>query len=149
MSVQASQNPAPGGYREMLRVAYPLVLSMGTFTIMQFCDRIFLAHYSSTSIQAALPAGILSFTLICFFHALAGYSGTFVAQYHGAGTLAFAAFVAVDRGHDSARLLADEDQRSRAGRAARGALDQLAPRRQARRGYTRGSVRVTAKGINR
>ena len=85
MSVQASQNPAPGGYREMLRVAYPLVLSMGTFTIMQFCDRIFLAHYSSTSIQAALPAGILSFTLICFFHALAGYSGTFVAQYHGAG----------------------------------------------------------------
>ncbi len=75
----------PGGYREVLRVAYPLVLSMGTFTVMQFIDRVFLAHYSSVSIQAALPAGILSFTLICFFHALAGYSGTFVAQYHGAG----------------------------------------------------------------
>ena len=77
--------PRPGGYREMLRVAYPLLLSMGTFTIMQFTDRIFLAHYSSVAIQAALPAGILSFTLICFFHALAGYAGTFVAQYHGAG----------------------------------------------------------------
>ena len=75
----------PGGYREMLRVAYPLLLSMGTFTIMQFCDRVFLARFSEISIQAALPAGILSFTLICFFHALAGYAGTFVAQYHGAG----------------------------------------------------------------
>lgn len=75
----------PGGYREMLRVAYPLILSMGTFTLMQFTDRIFLAHFSSVAIQAALPAGILSFTMICFFQALAGYSGTFVAQYHGAG----------------------------------------------------------------
>ncbi len=74
----------PGGYREMVRLAYPLLLSMGTFTIMQFCDRIFLARYSSVSIQAALPAGILVFTLICFFQALAGYAGTFVAQYHGA-----------------------------------------------------------------
>ena len=80
-----SSDIRPGGYREVLRVAYPLVLSMGTFTIMQFCDRIFLARHSSVSIQAALPAGILSFTLICFFHALAGYAGTFVAQYHGAG----------------------------------------------------------------
>lgn len=82
---EARVKPCPGGYREMLRVAYPLVLSMGTFTVMQFIDRIFLARYSSVSIQAALPAGILSFTLICFFHALAGYAGTFVAQYHGAG----------------------------------------------------------------
>ena len=80
-----SSQMRPGGYREMLSVAYPLVLSMGTFTLMQFTDRVFLAHYSSVAIQAALPAGILSFTLICFFHALAGYAGTFVAQYHGAG----------------------------------------------------------------
>lgn len=75
----------PGGYREVLRVAYPLFLSMGTFTLMQFCDRIFLARHSAVSIQAALPAGVLSFTLICFFQALAGYAGTFVAQHHGAG----------------------------------------------------------------
>jgi MATE family multidrug resistance protein len=75
----------PGGYREVLRVAYPLILSMGTFTVMQFCDRIFLARFSSISIQAALPAGVLSWTFVCVFQALAGYAGTFVAQYHGAG----------------------------------------------------------------
>lgn len=75
----------PGGYREVFRVAYPLVISMGSFTLMQFCDRIFLARYSAPAIQAALPAGILSFTLIAGFMALAGYANTFVAQYFGAG----------------------------------------------------------------
>lgn len=75
----------PGGYAEVLRVAWPLIISMGSFTLMQFFDRVFLARYSSVAIQAALPAGILSFTMICFFLALAGYANTFVAQYHGAG----------------------------------------------------------------
>ncbi|HBA84450.1 MAG TPA: MATE family efflux transporter [Verrucomicrobia bacterium] len=76
---------SPGGYRETLRVAYPLIISTGSFTVMQFCDRMFLAWYSSSAIKAALPAGILSFTFICGFMALAGYANTFVAQYHGAG----------------------------------------------------------------
>ncbi len=75
----------PGGYREALQVAWPLIISTGSFTLMQFVDRMFLAWHSSTSIQAALPAGILSFTLACGFMALAGYANTFVAQYHGAG----------------------------------------------------------------
>jgi len=66
-------------------VAYPLVISTGSFTLMQFVDRMFLAWYDAVSIQAALPAGILSFTLICGFMALAGYASTFVAQYFGAG----------------------------------------------------------------
>lgn len=77
--------PQPGGYRETLRVAMPLILSMASFTMMQFADRLFLAWYDEISIQAALPAGILSFTLICLFMSLAGYAGTFVSQYHGAG----------------------------------------------------------------
>ena len=80
----AADLPLPGGYREMWRIAAPLILSMGSFTIMQFCDRIFLARFSSVSIQAALPAGILAHTFICFFQALAAYAGTFTAHYHGA-----------------------------------------------------------------
>ena len=76
---------APGSYREVIRIAWPLVVSMGSFTLMQFVDRMFLAWYSPVSIQAALPAGILSFTFICTFMALCGYANTFVAQYHGAG----------------------------------------------------------------
>lgn len=64
----------------------PLIISMASFTLMQFADRVFLARYSAEAIQAALPAGILAFTLTAFFHALVGYAGTFVAQYHGAGS---------------------------------------------------------------
>ncbi|MDD2600015.1 MAG: MATE family efflux transporter [Kiritimatiellae bacterium] len=79
------KNLTPGGYAEMWRIAGPLIMSMGSYTIMQFCDRVFLSRYSSVSIQAALPAGILAHTLICFFQSLCGYSSTFTAQYYGAG----------------------------------------------------------------
>jgi MATE family multidrug resistance protein len=75
----------PGGYREALRIALPLVISTGSFTVMQFVDRIFLTRYSADAIQAALPAGLLAFTLICLFSGVASFVNTFVAQYHGAG----------------------------------------------------------------
>ena len=68
----------------MWHIAAPLILSMGSFTIMQFCDRVFLSRYSSVTIQSALPAGALAHTFVCLFQALAGYAGTFAAQYHGA-----------------------------------------------------------------
>ena len=68
----------------MWRIAAPLILSMGSFTVMQFCDRVFLSRYSSVTIQAALPAGALAHSFVCLFQALAGYAGTFAAQYHGA-----------------------------------------------------------------
>lgn len=72
-------------YAEILRLAWPLIVSTGSFTIMTFCDRMFLSWHSAVAIQAALPAGILSFTLVCGFMALAAYANTFVAQFHGAG----------------------------------------------------------------
>lgn len=75
----------PGGYREVWRIAFPLIVSTASLTVMQFCDRMFLARYSDVSIRAALPAGILSFTMICGFLALVSYGSTFVAQFHGAG----------------------------------------------------------------
>lgn len=80
-----SKTHTPGGYRDVLAIAWPLIISTGSFTVMQFVDRIFLARFSPVSIQAALPAGILSFTMICGFMAIAGYANTLVAQYHGAG----------------------------------------------------------------
>ena len=75
---------APGGIREVFKIALPMVIGNSAYTIMQFCDRIFLARYDDIAIQAAMPAGLLSFSLICLFLATAGYSGTFVAQFHGA-----------------------------------------------------------------
>ena len=74
----------PQGYRHVLSISLPLVASMGTITLMQFTDRVFLANYSVDAITAALPAGILSFTLISFFMGVASYTNAFVAQYTGA-----------------------------------------------------------------
>lgn len=54
----------PGGLREVSRVAFPLILSTASLSLMQFCDRMFLSWYSGVSIRASLPAGILSFTMI-------------------------------------------------------------------------------------
>jgi MATE family multidrug resistance protein len=76
---------AEGGYRELLRLAFPLILSTGSWSLQHFVDRMFLAWYSPESLAASTPAGILNFTLMSPFIGTAGYVSTFVAQYHGAG----------------------------------------------------------------
>lgn len=71
-------------YREILHLAWPLIATQASFTVMLFCDRLLLAHYSEVALQAALPGGLLSFTLCCGFMSVAGYTSTFVAQFFGA-----------------------------------------------------------------
>jgi MATE family multidrug resistance protein len=73
-----------GGYREVLIMAFPLVLSTGSWSIQHFVDRMFLAWYSPEAIAAAMPSGILNFTIMSFFIGTASYVNTFVAQYYGA-----------------------------------------------------------------
>jgi len=72
------------GYKHVLAISLPLVASMGSLTLMQFTDRMFLANYSEDAIAAALPAGVASFTAIAFFMGVANYANAFVAQYTGA-----------------------------------------------------------------
>jgi len=72
------------GYREVLVISIPLILSTGAWSILLFFDRMFLAWYSPASIAAAMPAGMTSFAMLCFFIGTAAYVNTFVAQYFGA-----------------------------------------------------------------
>ncbi len=74
---------AKGGYGEILRTAIPLILSTGAWSIQHFVDRMFLSWYSPDAMAASMPAGILNFTILCFFFGICSYSGTFVAQYFG------------------------------------------------------------------
>jgi len=74
-----------GGYREVLVLAAPLIVSTGSLALQEFVDRMFLSWYSPASIAAAMPAGILYFTVLSIFLGTASYVNTFVAQYHGAG----------------------------------------------------------------
>ncbi len=76
-----------GGYREVLRVAVPLIISTGTWAIQQFIDRMFLNWYFPDAIAASMPAGMLNFTLISLFIGTAAYVSTFIAQYYGSDQL--------------------------------------------------------------
>ena len=74
-----------GGYGEVLKIAVPLILSTGSWSIQHFVDRMFLTWYSRDALAAASPAGMLYFTFASFFIGTASYVNTFVAQYSGAG----------------------------------------------------------------
>lgn len=74
-----------GGLADAFRIIWPLMLSNSVHAVMQFTDRIFLSRYSDVAMQAAVPAGTLSFLLLSLLCVTIGYSGTFVAQFHGAG----------------------------------------------------------------
>ncbi|MDZ7331142.1 MAG: MATE family efflux transporter [candidate division KSB1 bacterium] len=75
---------ASNGYRDVLKLAFPLILSTASSTIQQFIDRMFLTWHSPAAIAAAATAGIVSFTLQTVFIGTAAYVNTFVAQYFGA-----------------------------------------------------------------
>jgi multidrug resistance protein, MATE family len=79
------QTADPGGYREVLAVAIPLILSTAALTVNLFVDRMFLAWYGPTAVAAATPGGITYFTICSLFIGIAQYVNTIVAQYHGAG----------------------------------------------------------------
>jgi len=74
-----------GGYREVLIIAFPLVLSTGAWALQHFFDRMFLTWYSAEALAAAMPASLLNFTIMGLFFGTSGYVSTFVAQYFGAG----------------------------------------------------------------
>ena len=74
-------------YCTILRLVWPLALGMVNNAVMQFVDGVFLAHESMASLEASLPASMLASVVMCFFQSVVAYSGTFVAQYHGAGNV--------------------------------------------------------------
>ena len=81
MSTTSSQ----GGIAQVLRIAFPLIMASSGHAFRLFADRVMLARYSQPAIAATMPAGLTCFCLMCFFIGTAGYAGTFVAQYDGAG----------------------------------------------------------------
>ena len=72
-------------YLSILKLVWPLAIGMVNNAVMQFTDRAFLAHESMASLEAVMPASMLVLIGLGFFQAVVAYSGTFVAQYHGAG----------------------------------------------------------------
>ncbi len=74
-----------GTMRELWRVAFPLMLSSGSVSLMLVVDRLYMWWYSQDAIAAATPAGLMHWTIISLPFGVAMYANTFVAQYGGAG----------------------------------------------------------------
>jgi len=85
MTAEIKPRHTAGSFRELWHVALPLILSSGSLSLMQVLDRIFLTWYSTDALAAALPAGVLHWTVMSVALGTATYLNTFVAQYEGAG----------------------------------------------------------------
>ena len=75
----------PGGYREVLTVALPLVVSSLSWTVMTFVDRVLLQWDSGEAMSASFAGGVVWFAACCLPLGICSYANTFVSQYHGAG----------------------------------------------------------------
>jgi len=85
MGLIANHWKGEGGLKQTLDVAFPLILSTGSYSVMMFVDRMFLSWHSEEAIAASVPASILNFSFLTFFLGLVTYTSTFVAQFFGAG----------------------------------------------------------------
>ncbi len=84
MSIKRFWN-GEGGGREVLLVAYPLILAQMSFTVQVFVDRLFLTWYSPEAVAGAVTGlfAVWAFVGLCI--GTGEYLTTFVAQYLGAG----------------------------------------------------------------
>ncbi|MEE2641768.1 MAG: MATE family efflux transporter [Planctomycetota bacterium] len=73
----------PCGPGEVLAIGLPLVLSTLSYSVMQFCDRLFLSWHSEEEMAAVMSAVVLNWTASCLPIGIASYAATFVAQYCG------------------------------------------------------------------
>lgn len=81
----ASPAPAPGGSRELLSLATPLIVSQSFMTVQVFVDTILLAWHDPREMAASFPAVMWFWLPFGLLQVSAGYTSTFVAQYTGAG----------------------------------------------------------------
>lgn len=75
----------PGGVRELLVLAVPMIISTASDGVMTFTDRFFLSQLGHDQMNASLGGGVSLQVLLFFFVGLTGYSTALVAQYFGAG----------------------------------------------------------------
>ena len=84
---QGESHPAPANWRtttrEVLRVALPLMISAGMFSIVLFADRTLLMQYDGASMSASMAGGNLYWVLICVPIGAASMTGAIIGQLIG------------------------------------------------------------------
>lgn len=69
--------------KELLTLAYPMVISQGAFALMIFTDRYFMSLVSPTHMGASLGGGVASFFCMSLFIGVLSYGNALTAQYFG------------------------------------------------------------------
>lgn len=67
----------------MLKIGGPMVVATVSYTLMQFVDRLMVAHYSQEALAAVLPASMISFVPGSFLLGVMTTVNTFVSQSFG------------------------------------------------------------------
>jgi MATE family multidrug resistance protein len=75
----------PGGYRELLALSAPLMLSSSFATVQIVIDRVFISRVGTDATAAAMPAVAYFWTPFALLYFTVMYATVFVAQYAGAG----------------------------------------------------------------
>ena len=70
--------------KEVIRVALPLMVSAGTFSLVLFADRTLLLWFDGQSMSASMAGGNLFWVLVCCPVGIASMTGAIVGQYIGA-----------------------------------------------------------------
>ena len=73
----------PGGMREVLLQAVPIIITQSTDTILMFTDRYLLAKSSAHEMSAALSGGLTSFLAVTLFFGLLSQVNALAGQYTG------------------------------------------------------------------
>lgn len=69
---------------EIWRIALPLMVSAGTFSLVLFADRTLLLWYDGQSMSASMAGGNFFWVLVCLPVGIASMTGAIVSQYVGA-----------------------------------------------------------------
>ena len=80
----STDGSVPGGSRELLALALPLVVSQSFMTVQVFVDTLLLSRHDPLEMAASFPAMMWYWLAFGLLQATAGYVSTFVAQYTGA-----------------------------------------------------------------
>jgi MATE family multidrug resistance protein len=84
-ATEVATAPRAGGVREVAWLAYPIVLSQISHTVMHVVDSIFVGRLGAAQLGALGFAGVWLWTVFCIFNGCANGVQTFVSQAHGAG----------------------------------------------------------------
>jgi len=70
--------------RELFRVALPLMISAGTFSLVLFADRTLLLYYDGPSMSASMAGGAMFWVITCLPVGIVSMTGAIVSQHVGA-----------------------------------------------------------------